>query len=436
VRNPNLRNTLLTICLAAASLSAQTTVAPQVRFKTNIGDIDVTLQTASAPATVANFLNYMNKGSYANSIIHRSVPGFVIQGGGFQLVSGVPTAIPEDPAVMNEFKISNTRGTLSMARLGGQVNSATNQWFFNLADNSANLDNTDQGFTVFGKVSNNNSLTIMDAIAKLPIQALGASPLDTVPYSGSSFVIVNNILYIPQASAAAVQSAASFTSSTNGIAPGEFLVIYGQNLGPATLTTLTLDSQGVTNKFLGGTRVLFNGIAAPLVYTSTGQVSAIVPQNLAGRISASIVVENQGVQSAGITLPVVASNPAIFTQNSSGSGDAVIIRLDASLVTTANPAKLDDILILYGEGYGAATDETSVPDGTIISTSLPVPAEKVLLLIDGTVYPTLYAGAAGGLVNGVLQVNFKVPQLAAGSHKIQLQVGQVKSPATVNLQTR
>ena len=420
-------------CLAASAVCAQTTPAPQVRFKTNIGDIDVTLAPDVAPATVANFLNYVNKGAYANSIFHRSVPGFIIQGGGFKLVDGVPTVIPEDTAVVNEYKISNTRGTISMAKLGDNPNSATNQWFFNLADNSGNLDNQNGGFTAFGRVTSSSSLTIMDRIAGLPIQNLGA-PLDTAPYSGSSFVVVNNILYIPQASAAAVQSAASFVSSTTGVSPGEFLVLYGQNLGPATLATLTLDSQGKVNTFLAGTRVLFNGTAAPMVYTSAGQVSAIVPQNLAGRSTVSIVIEYQGVQAPGMTLPVVSANPAIFTQNSSGKGDSIVIRLDGSLVTTANAAKVDDILILYGEGYGDISD--GPPDGTIVSTLLPKPLDPVRLLIDGKEYPTLYAGGAGGLVSGVLQVNFKVPQLAPGPHDIQLQVLDRKSPAGVNIQTR
>ena len=92
----------------------------------------------------------MNKGSYANSIFHRSVANFVIQGGGFRITS--PTnidSIPSDPPVVNEYKVSNTRGTIAMAKLGGDPNSATNQWFFNLRDeNATNLDFQNGGFTV------------------------------------------------------------------------------------------------------------------------------------------------------------------------------------------------------------------------------------------------------------------------------------------------
>ena len=116
-----------------------------------------------APLTVQNFLNYVNDGDYVNTIIHRSVPGFIVQGGGFTaegLAELLNTntnpanaigVIPSDPPVVNEFSSerSNLRGTIAMAKLGGDPDSATNQWFFNLADNSTNLDNQNGGFTVF-----------------------------------------------------------------------------------------------------------------------------------------------------------------------------------------------------------------------------------------------------------------------------------------------
>lgn len=124
-----------------------------------------------APATVANFTNYVEDSDYVNSIIHRSVPGFIIQGGGFTVEDLQITDVPADDPVVNEFSEdrSNLRGSIAMAKLGNDPNSATNQWFFNLADNSANLDNQNGGFTVFGEVLSEEDLTAVDAIANVSI---------------------------------------------------------------------------------------------------------------------------------------------------------------------------------------------------------------------------------------------------------------------------
>ena len=103
-----------------------------------------------APLTVQNFLNYVNKGAYNNSFFHRSVANFVVQGGGFQWVNGAAQAIPSDKPVKNEYSASNIRGTLAMAKVGGDPDSATNQWFFNTINNASNLNNNNGGFTVFG----------------------------------------------------------------------------------------------------------------------------------------------------------------------------------------------------------------------------------------------------------------------------------------------
>lgn len=151
------------------------------------GIIDVVLfdqQGEGAPVSVENFTNYAEDDDYVNSIIHRSVPGFIIQGGGFivdgleEIVTATPNSgaasverVPTDAPIVNEFspERSNLRGTIAFAKLGGDPNSATSQWFFNLADNSGNLDSQNGGFTVFGQVLSEEDLAIVDAIAGLPI---------------------------------------------------------------------------------------------------------------------------------------------------------------------------------------------------------------------------------------------------------------------------
>jgi cyclophilin family peptidyl-prolyl cis-trans isomerase len=158
----------------------------RVRVRTNYGDVIVELFDRSAPRTVANFFNYIKGGDYNSSIFHRSadtVAGnpFVLQGGGFQFdpnadpklvdISGAGT-----PTVQNEFGASNVRGTLAMAKLDGNPNSATSEWFVNLGNNSANLDGQNGGFTVFGQVL--DGMKIVDKMANLPIRDFSEDPND------------------------------------------------------------------------------------------------------------------------------------------------------------------------------------------------------------------------------------------------------------------
>ncbi|MEM9448179.1 MAG: peptidylprolyl isomerase [Cyanobacteria bacterium P01_E01_bin.6] len=162
---------------------------------------------AGAPLTVQNFQSYVDDEDYVNSIIHRSVQGFVVQGGGFT-VDDTDTVVPQDlitnpatvldrvptePPVTNEFGTnrSNTRGTLAMAR-SSAVNSATSQWFFNLGDNSG-LDTVNEGFTVFGEVLSSSDLAVIDAIDALPV--LNANDNDL--FGNLPLVVENNILPNP-----------------------------------------------------------------------------------------------------------------------------------------------------------------------------------------------------------------------------------------------
>lgn len=148
---------------AVAPVSATT-----VQFQTVLGDFEVNLFDKATPKTVENFLKYVNEGAFEDAIMHRSVPGFIVQGGGFTYPGNLPLkAVQQHPAVVNEPVYSNVRGTIAMAKIGNNPNSATNQWFFNLSDGNANnLDRQNGGFTVFGQVTG-NGLAIIDAMAAL-----------------------------------------------------------------------------------------------------------------------------------------------------------------------------------------------------------------------------------------------------------------------------
>lgn len=153
---------------AAGAAVAQSTV---VRVATNVGNIDVQLLDAEAPKTVANYLAYARSNAWTNVLVHRSVPGFVIQMGGYTwpASSSSPVKITQRPPLVNEFSASrsNLRGTLAMAKVGGNPDSATSEWFVNLANNASNLDGQNGGFTVFARVSTEGMVT-SDKIAALP----------------------------------------------------------------------------------------------------------------------------------------------------------------------------------------------------------------------------------------------------------------------------
>lgn len=160
---------LLILCLPATQASAQTGVIDMVCFETNLGEFCVRLFPEDAPQTVANFLKYVSDGDYNNTIIHRNpFPyNFVIQGGGFSFDNSFgPVPVPKDPPVVNEFKRSNLRGTLAMAKAENDPNSATSEWFVNLSDNSSNLDNQNGGFTVFAEVV--VGMNVVENIARQP----------------------------------------------------------------------------------------------------------------------------------------------------------------------------------------------------------------------------------------------------------------------------
>lgn len=127
-------------------------VNPMVLVKTNMGSFKVELYPKEAPVTVANFLNYVDKKFYDGTTFHRVIPGFVIQGGGFdKSMTQKSTLAPIKNEATNGLK--NLRATLSMARTN-DVNSATSQFFVNLKNN-ANLDhasNAQYGYAVFAKV--------------------------------------------------------------------------------------------------------------------------------------------------------------------------------------------------------------------------------------------------------------------------------------------
>ena len=143
--------------------------ATVVEFKTSQGAFQVNLFDQSTPKTVENFLNYVDEQHYTNAVIHRVSPSFVVQGGGFTFEGDLPlTRIDTNSPVINEPVYSNVKGTIAMAKLANNPDSATDQWFFNLANNANNLDKQNGGFTVFGQVIG-DGMKVIEKIAQLQL---------------------------------------------------------------------------------------------------------------------------------------------------------------------------------------------------------------------------------------------------------------------------
>ena len=148
---------------------------PKLTIKTNLGEFEVELDAGKAPLSTANFLQYVKDQHYDGTVFHRVIPGFMVQGGGFdKSLNQKPTR----DSIKNEAEngLKNLRGTLAMARTN-VVDSATSQFFVNLKDNSF-LDHGDRdfGYAVFGKVT--GGMDVVDKIAETPTGSKGSFAKD------------------------------------------------------------------------------------------------------------------------------------------------------------------------------------------------------------------------------------------------------------------
>lgn len=179
------------ISLAALTFISLSSSATIVEFNTSHGNFKVNLHDETTPETVSNFLKYVTDEDYNNTVVHRVVPDFVMQAGGFEFTGNLPlTAIATDSSIKNEPVYSNVRGTIAMAKVANNENSATSQWFVNLSDNSGGapkLDSQNGGFTVFGEVI--EGMDNIDAIAGLALCTEIPTPgLTAEQCADSSFV--------------------------------------------------------------------------------------------------------------------------------------------------------------------------------------------------------------------------------------------------------
>ena len=167
-----------TLLLFATVAAAPLATAQTGTLDTSVGDIVVQLDAAKAPATVDNFVQYVNAGHYNGTVFHRVIDGFMIQGGGMT-ADGKPKPTRAPIPLEARNGLSNQRGTIAMARTS-VPNSATSQFFINVVDNSGKLDAPrpdGHGYAVFGKVV--SGMDVVDKIRVVPTNGRDA-PLQPI----------------------------------------------------------------------------------------------------------------------------------------------------------------------------------------------------------------------------------------------------------------
>ena len=214
------------------------------------------------------------------------------------------------------------------------------------------------------------------------------------------------------------------------VAPGELITLSGSGIGPSSAQQ---PAGSASSTVLGGTSVLFDGTPAPLLYAGANQINAVAPFALSGKTSTQLKITAQGQAIAGVTVSVTSSSPAIFTLDSSGIGQGAILNQDSTVNSASNPATKGSIVAIYATGAGQTNPAST--DGQITGSSLPTPLLPASVQIGGQDAKVVYAGAAPGLIAGVVQINATIPANAPSGPAVPivLRVGTVGSQAGVTV---
>ena len=241
-----------------------------------------------------------------------------------------------------------------------------------------------------------------------------------------------------------VESASGACVSSNGarhaatlddgpVSPGTIVSLFGFGIGPGVPAT-AIPENGVFPTALADTRVLFDGHPAPVLYASQNQINVIVPKAVEDKSETHVQVEYAGVWSNVLTLPVQPVAPGLFTLTGTGRGQAAALNYDDGAYTLNgpdNPVERGDILVLYATGIGPAAPV----DGQVVTAPQPLEGVQVTVLIGGKQARVLYAGAAPGIVSGVVQLNVEVPHDApkGASVEIRVEIDGVPAPGGVTV---
>jgi uncharacterized protein (TIGR03437 family) len=211
-----------------------------------------------------------------------------------------------------------------------------------------------------------------------------------------------------------VVNAASFAPPGNPVSPGQFVTLFGTGLAKSNQTAAP-----PYPATLNGVVVLVNNKQAPLYFVSSGQINALIPYSTQGP-AATIVVQNGGVNSNTVTVPVAATAPGVYSLDQSGGGPGAILHADFGLVNASRPAAPGETVLIYLTGMGAVSP--AVGDGTAGGANpLNKSVADVIVLVAGQPATLLYSGLAPGFP-GLYQINVTLPTALSGGGNVPLAV--------------
>jgi len=256
----------------------------------------------------------------------------------------------------------------------------------------------------------------------------GGDATPNVPRFAPNVQGSGNVLSVFGPTIFAVVNGASFV--LRAVAAGSQAALFGSCLatGFVSASMLPLPTD------LGGTSVLFNGTAAPLSFTSSGQINLQIPWELAGETQASVVVNNNGVTSEAFILQLAPTDPGIFALNSSGTGQGFIVNQDSFLNSAANPAAPGSVIQIICTGLGAVSNQPAsgaAAPSDPLATTTATPTVSIGGLPAMVTFSGLLPGASPhsvGLGNvGVYHVNVQVPNAPGGAVSVVLTIGGLDS---------
>jgi uncharacterized protein (TIGR03437 family) len=221
-------------------------------------------------------------------------------------------------------------------------------------------------------------------------------------------IVISNVSFMPYQPSIlpfGIVSAASYEAG--GVAPGEVLSIFGNNLGPLQPAQSQPSGSVGYPKILGTSQVFFDGVPAPLISASEGQINLIAPFEIGGQASTVIQVSNGGMLSDPVRLAANPSKPGIFTLDQSGHGPAAVINVDGSVNAPANPAVRGSSISIYGTGGGQTNPQSFT--GQITSTGLFYLVGPVTVMFGEILGTVTYDGAAPLEIGGLFQMNVTIP---------------------------